>query len=114
MPIEVPLAVIRRNSLQRISHVRAHVVVPIFVQRQRAARVLHEQVQQANFVVAKLGELGDDFVGDEVGAAGARGEGELFLGPGHFLVFSGVEVRCSWGSWDEVRVWCGGGELVAR
>lgn len=42
-------------------------------------------------------------VGYEVGAAGARGEGELFLGPGHFLVFSGVEVRCSWGSWDEVE-----------
>lgn len=106
MPIEVPLAVIRRNSLQRISHVRAHVVVPIFVQRQRAARVLHEQVQQANFVVAKLGELGDDFVGDEVGAAGARGEGECFLEPRHFLFAFGLICSCVFGMFVGMEFMC--------
>lgn len=35
----------------------------------------------------------------------------MFLGSGHFLISSGVEVRYSWGSWDEMRVWFGGGGL---
>lgn len=88
MPVEIPLAVRRRNPVQRIAHVGAHVLVPVLVQRERAARVLHEQVEHADFVVAEFGELGEDFVGDEVGAAGAGREGECFLEPGHFFFLS--------------------------
>ena len=86
MPIKSPLAILGRNAIQRIAHICAHVIVPVLVQRERAARVLHEEVQEADFVGAEFGEFGDDVVGYEVGAAGARGESELFLGPGHFVL----------------------------
>jgi hypothetical protein len=56
--------------------------------------------------------LGEDFVGYEVGAAGARGEGEGFLEPGHFCFADGFGVvvgagvdDVSWGIfgwWDGV------------
>lgn len=84
MPIKIPLPIRRRNPVQRIAHIGAHILVPVLVQRERAAGVLHEQVEHADFVIAEFGELGEDFVGYEVGAAGARGEGEGFLEPGHF------------------------------
>lgn len=48
--------------------------------------MLHEEVQEADFVGAEFGEFGDDVVGYEVGAAGARGKRELFLDPGHFVL----------------------------
>ena len=32
--------------VQRITHIRPHIVVPVLIHRQRAARVLEEQVQQ--------------------------------------------------------------------
>ena len=84
MPIEIPLPIRRRNSVQRIAHIGAHILVPVLVQRERAAGVLDKQVEHADFVVADFGELGEDFVGYKVGAAGARGQGEGFLEPGHF------------------------------
>ena len=87
MPIQIPLPIIRGNPIQRITHIRAHIIIPILVQRERTARVLHEQVQHADLVVADFRELGEDGVGDEVGAAAAGGEGERFLEPGH----------CGWG-----------------
>ena len=43
--------------------------------------MLDKQVQQPHLVRPDLRQLLDDGVGDEVGAAGARGEAELFLGP---------------------------------
>jgi hypothetical protein len=43
--------------------------------------VLDEEVEEACLVVFQLGELFEDCVGDEVGAAAAGGEGELFLKP---------------------------------
>ena len=85
MPIQIPLPILGGNAVQSIAHVCAHVVVPVLVEGERAARVLHEEVEHADFVVADFGEFGDDVVGDEVGAARAGGEGELFLEPGHFL-----------------------------
>jgi hypothetical protein len=43
--------------------------------------VLDEEVEEARLVVFQLGELFEDGVGDEVGAAAAGGEGELLLEP---------------------------------
>lgn len=43
--------------------------------------MLDEEVEEACLVVFNLGELFEDCVGDEVGAAAAGGEGELFLEP---------------------------------
>lgn len=45
--------------------------------------MLDEEVHDADFEVFKLGELADDFVGDEVAAAGFGGKGELFLEERH-------------------------------
>ena len=59
-------------------------LVPVLIQTQCAARVLDEQVQQPHLVRPDLGQLLEDRVGDEVGAAGARGEREVFLGPHGF------------------------------
>lgn len=86
MPIQIPLPVLRGNPVQRITHIRAHVVIPVLVEGECATRVLHEEVEHADFVVADFGEFGDDVVGDEVGPARAGGEGELFLEPGHFCL----------------------------
>ena len=60
-------------------------LVPVLIQTQRAAGVLDKQVQQPHLVGAQLGQLAEHRVGDEVGAAGAGGEGELLLVP-HFSV----------------------------
>ena len=49
-----------------------------------------EQVQEPHLVVPKLGQLAHDGVGNEVGAAGAGGEGELLLEPGHVVVYARV------------------------
>lgn len=83
MPIQIPLTIVRRDAIQRVAHVGAHVLVPVLVQREAAAGVLHEEMQSADFVGLQLGQGGDDFVGDEVAAARARGESECFLEPGH-------------------------------
>lgn len=63
MPIKIPLVILRRNPIQRIAHIRAHIIVTVLVQRERAARVLHEEGQEADFVGAQFGEFGDDVVG---------------------------------------------------
>lgn len=81
--IQIPLAIRRGNAVQRVTHVSADIVVPVFVQREGAASVLDEEMEHADLVIAELGEFGDNMVGDEVGAAGAGGEGEGLLEPGH-------------------------------
>lgn len=83
MAIKIPLAILGGQAIQRIAHVGAHIVIPVLVERQAAAGVLDEQVQQADFVVAQFGELGGDVVSDQVAAARARGKREGFLEPGH-------------------------------
>lgn len=83
MAIQRALPVRGGNAIQRITHVSAHIVVPVLVERERTAGVLHEQIEHADLVVAQLGQLGHDLVGDQVGAAAARGESEGFLEPGH-------------------------------
>lgn len=55
--------------------------------------MLHKQIQHADLVVADLGQFGEDVVGDEVGAAAAGGEGEVFLEPGHDGLFLAVWSR---------------------
>lgn len=92
MPIEIPLAVSRHNPIQRIAHIGTHILVPVLIQRERAAGVLDKEVEHAHFVVADFGKLGEDFVGYEVGAAGAGGKGEGFLEPGHFCLADGLDV----------------------
>lgn len=72
MPINIPPAILRRNPIQRVAHVLAHVVVVVLVEAERAARVLDEQVQQADLVGAQLGQLGLDERRDEVRAARLR------------------------------------------
>lgn len=81
-----------RYAVERVAHVGAHVVVPVLVQAQRAARVLDEQVQQADLVLPDLGDGADDVVGHEVRAARPRRERELLLGPRH-----GRKYRWWWG-----------------
>lgn len=46
---------------------------------------MNKEIEESAFVVANLGQFVDDGVGDEVAAARAGGEGELFLEPGHFF-----------------------------
>jgi hypothetical protein len=92
MPIQArPLLVLGHNAVQRIAHVGAHIVVVVLVQRQRARRVLDEQRQEARLVLAQLRQLARDDVRDEVRAARARGERELFLEPRRGL--GGLEGR---------------------
>ncbi len=43
--------------------------------------MLNKQIQQPHLVRPDLRQLLENRVGDEVGAAGARGEAEVFLGP---------------------------------
>ena len=81
MPVHAAFPVLGDHPVQRIAHVGAHVLVPVLIEAERARRVLDEEVQQARLVLLDLGELLDDRVGDEVGAARLGGEGELFLGP---------------------------------
>lgn len=86
MPIKRPLLISGRNPIQGITHIRANIIIPVLIQRECAAGMLHEQIQHADFVVADLGQFGENVVGDQVGAAAAGGEGEVFLEPGrgHF------------------------------
>lgn len=48
--------------------------------------MLNEEVEESAFVVADFGQFVDDGVGDEIAAARAGGERELFLEPGHFFL----------------------------
>jgi hypothetical protein len=75
------LLVLRHNAVQRRAHVRAHILIPVLVQGQRARCMLDEEVQQAGFVVFDLGDFFEDVVGNEVGAARSAGEGKGFLCP---------------------------------
>ena len=82
VPVQaLALLVFRHDAVQRRGHVRAHVLVVVLVQTQRARGVLDEEVEEARLVVFQLGELFEDCVGDEIGAPAAGGEGELFLEP---------------------------------
>lgn len=91
MPVEVLAlgASLGRDAVERIAHIGADVVVPVLVEAEGAARVLDEQVQQADLVAAQLGQVVYDVVRHEVGAARARGEGELLLRPRHGCCSSG-------------------------
>ena len=52
--------------VQRIAHVRPHIVVPILIHRQCTARVLQEEVQQSTFYAGYRGKRGNNVVCDEV------------------------------------------------
>jgi hypothetical protein len=87
MPIHpLSLLILRYDAVQRSAHVGAHIGIVVLIERQRAGRVLYEEREQADFVGAEFGELFEDLGGYEVGAAGARGEGEGFLEPGNAVV----------------------------
>lgn len=109
MTIQIALAVGRRNAIQRITHISAHIVIPVLIERQRTASVLHEEVQHADLIVADLWHFGEDMIGDEVGAAAACGEGEVLLKPGHFVEVGGIagliESRENRGGRKECWVW---------
>ena len=83
MAIQSPsLGVLGHNAIQRIRHVGPHIRVVVFVERQRARRVLDEEGQEADFVVSDLRQLLGDVVGDEVRATAARRERKRLLEPG--------------------------------
>lgn len=84
MTIKIPLPVGGGDPIQCVTHVLADVLIPVFIERERARGVLYEQVQQAGLVLADLGQFGHHGVGNQVAAAGARGKRELFLEPRHF------------------------------
>lgn len=71
------------DAVEGVAHVGAHVVVPVLVEAQRAARVLHEQVQQAHAVLPDLGHGGHHVVRHQVRPARARRQREVLLRPGH-------------------------------
>lgn len=90
--IHGPGAVLGRETVQRVAHVGAHILVPVLVQRQGAACVLEEQVQQADAELADLGQRVEDGVGDEVAAARLRRQGEALRPPvsGSLLEYLGI------------------------
>lgn len=83
MPVQHALLILRRKTVQRISHILTHSRVGVLVERETAGGMLDEEVHHADFEVLDLRDLACDFVGDEVAAAGFGGEGELFLDEGH-------------------------------
>lgn len=83
MPIQIALLIIRHNPFHSITHVLPNVAIPILIHTQRARGMLHEQMQDADFVVLDLGELFDNVIGYEVGAARFGREADSFLEPRH-------------------------------
>ena len=84
MPINpLPLLIFHHNPIQRIAHIRPDIRIIVLVQTECAARVLDEQMQKSDFVIANLWELACDFRSYEVGAAAFGGEGNGLLGPRH-------------------------------
>lgn len=84
MPIQPrPLAILRRQPVQRIRHISPHILIPVLIQAERATGVLDEEIQQSDFVGRDLRERGGDVVGYEVGAPCGGGEREGLLEPGH-------------------------------
>jgi hypothetical protein len=73
------LLILRYNTIQRRAHIRANILIPVLIQRQRARCVLDEEIQETGFVVLDLGYFFEDVVGYEVRAARSAGEGEGFL-----------------------------------
>ncbi|KAK1060677.1 hypothetical protein LTR74_011692 [Friedmanniomyces endolithicus] len=103
MPVNIPFGVLGSDPVQSVRHVGPDVRIVVFVQREGAGGVLDEEVEEADFVGFELREVGEDIGGDEVAAAALRGEGELFLGPGHFVL---VRFGSGWRRWGRVA---GGG-----
>jgi hypothetical protein len=65
MPIQtLSLLVLRYNTVQRRAHISANIGVVVLVQRERAGRVLDEEVQEAGLVAFDFGDLLEDVVGD--------------------------------------------------
>jgi len=90
MSVQHTLLILRRKTVQRISHVGAHSRIGILVERETAGSVLDEEVHDADFEVLDLWDLAGDLVGDEVAAARLGREGELFLDERH------AERLCLW------------------
>ncbi len=57
---------LRYELVEGIAHVRPHVRIPILIQAQSAAGMLHEEIEQANFVRLDLRKGRNDDVGYEV------------------------------------------------
>jgi len=83
MSVQALLAarVLGHDAVQRVGHIGAHIRVEVLIQTEGAGRVLYEEIEQSSLVRFYLGEFFEDVFGDEVGAAGAGGEGEGFLEP---------------------------------
>jgi hypothetical protein len=65
MPIEaLSLLVLWHNAVQRRAHISANIGVVVLVQRERAGRVLDEEVQEAGLVALDFGDLLEDLVSD--------------------------------------------------
>lgn len=74
VPIQaLALFVLGHNAVQRRAHVSAHILVEVFVERQRARRVLDEEIEQPRLVLLDFRDFLENMVGDEVAAAGAGG-----------------------------------------
>ncbi|QSZ37765.1 hypothetical protein DSL72_008864 [Monilinia vaccinii-corymbosi] len=109
VPIQLPLLVLRRNPIQRITHIGPNILIPVLIQTQGTTRMLDEQIQKSNFIVFDFGDGGDDVVGDEVRAPGSRREGDGFLGPRHDGGFGMARwgERGGKGTWEEEFEWKG-------
>lgn len=61
--VQIPLAVFWRDAVEGVAHVGADILVPVFVKREGAGCMLHEEVEEADFVVLDLWDGGGDVVG---------------------------------------------------
>ncbi len=55
--------ILLHNPIQRVTHIRPHILIPILIHAQRATRMLQKQVQQSTLDAAYLGQGGGNVVG---------------------------------------------------
>lgn len=72
---------LRRDPIEGVGHVGPDLLVPVLVDAERAARVLHEQVHQPDPVRRDLRQGRHHLGRDQVAAARAGGQGEGLLEP---------------------------------
>src|SRR4051812_29478663 len=75
--------ILRRELVERALQIDPHIVVRIFVDRDRGRRVLNECLQYSHANLRELGQRLDDFARDKMTAAGATRQRNFPLKPDH-------------------------------
>lgn len=82
MSIQIALLILGRNAIKRIAHIGPDIRVPILIQGQSAASMLHEQIQEADLIRSDLGQLVRDMVGNEIRSPRLGRQRNRLLEPG--------------------------------